>query len=451
MLKHILAIDDDSVFLKSIKELLEYQKFSVETCENPLQALTLFQKNHYQAVLLDVKMPGMDGIELLEKFQQIKNQIPIIMVSGQSTISIAVESLKKGAFDFIEKPVDADRLLLNIQHALDKYSLYAERQDLIAQLRSNYQMVGGSKALQNIFTQIRQVGPTDAKVLITGETGTGKDLVAHAIHLSGDRASAPFVKINCAAIPVELMESELFGHKKGAFTGAGKENPGKFQTANGGTLFLDEIGDMDLMLQVKLLHVLQDKSFMMLGSSESVHVDVRIIAATNQDLSKLMKAKKFRPDLFHRLNVFPIHIPPLRKRTEDIPLLVHHFLNKFSEEYNRNLQGIDSAALQILLKHPWPGNIRELRHIIEKIAILGKNKTITENDVRMALELIDNQNPGPQTYASLKEEMTANEKNIILRALNKYDWKIRETAEQLSIDRSALFKKMRKLGIKKSV
>ena len=449
MLNRILAIDDDSVFLKSIKELLEYQKFSVDTCANPLQALTLFKENRYQAVLLDVKMPGMDGIELLEQFQQIKHQTPVIMVSGQSTISIAVEALKKGAFDFIEKPVDADRLLLTIRHALDSYLLFTEREELLNQLRSNYQMIGNSAALQQIFTQIEQVGSTDAKVLITGETGTGKELVARAIHLSGGRASGPFVKINCAAIPSELMESELFGHKKGAFTGAGNEHPGKFQAANGGTLFLDEIGDMDLLLQAKLLHVLQDNEFMMLGSNESINVDVRIIAATNQDLSNLMKAGKFRPDLFHRLNVFSIHIPPLRERTEDIPLLVRHFLNEFSQEYNRNLQEIEPEALRILSKQPWPGNVRELRHVIEKIVILGIHKTVTAKDIRKALGIMDSQNANPLTYASLKDELSANERNIILNALIQYDWKIQKTADQLGIDRSSLFKKMHKLGIQK--
>ena len=277
-------------------------------------------------------------------------------------------------------------------------------------------------------------------------------MVARAIHLSGSRASGPFIKINCAAIPSELMESELFGHTKGAFTGAEKSYGGKFQAANGGTLFLDEIGDMDVMLQAKLLHVLQDNSFMMLGSNESVHVDVRIISATNQDLPELMKARKFREDLFHRLNVFSIHIPPLRERTDDIPLLVQYFLNEFSQEHNRSLREVDNEAMQVLLRHPWPGNVRELQNILEKLTIFSEGKTIFLSDVVNVLEpTLGNMMRQFEQSASLKEELFRYERDFILHVLNSTGWKMKKSAQLLGFNRSTLFKKMQKFNIQKGV
>ncbi len=445
----ILIIDDDTYFLESLKNLLVYKKYAVKTCANPVAVLDILKKTDFELILLDVKMPGMDGLEVLEQIRVHDPQIPVIMVSGQSSISNAVQAIKQGAFDFVEKPVDSERLLLTVSHALDRYALREERQKLIRQLRSNYQMVGESPSLHAIFRQIEQVAQTNAKVLVTGETGTGKELVARAIHFTSARASGPFIKINCAAIPAELMESELFGHTKGAYTGATKEYGGKFRAADGGTLFLDEIGDMDLMLQAKLLHVLQDNAFMMLGSNDTVNVDVRIIAATNQNLKQLIRDGKFREDLYHRINVFPIHIPPLRERKEDIPLLVHHFLEEFAQTYNRKIREIPENVIRRLIRHTWPGNVRELKHLIEKLIITKQDEQVSLNDILWLLEGEEKPVKKIPANVSLKQAIRQHERSLIIEALEEHNWERQKTAEALHIDRSALFKKMRKLEIRK--
>jgi len=442
----ILIIDDDTYFLESLKNLLVYKKYAVKTCANPVAVLDILKKTDFELILLDVKMPGMDGLEVLEQIRVHDPQIPVIMVSGQSSISNAVQAIKQGAFDFVEKPVDSERLLLTVSHALDRYALREERQKLIRQLRSNYQMVGESPSLHAIFRQIEQVAQTNAKVLVTGETGTGKELVARAIHFTSARASGPFVKINCAAIPAELMESELFGHTKGAYTGATKEYGGKFRAADGGTLFLDEIGDMDLTLQAKLLHVLQDNEFMMLGSNNAVKVDVRIVAATNQDIYQLIQKRKFREDLYHRINVVNIHIPPLKERTEDIPVLTKYFMNEFSDTYNKQLTKLPAFVIRLLSRQPWPGNVRELKNVIEKLVIFSNGKMIETEDVIRALRKNSDAYPAIQ-HVLLKDEMEAHEREIIINTLKLTDGKKKEAAKLLGIDRSALFKKMKKLNI----
>lgn len=447
---HILAIDDDEVFLKSIQNLLEYHSYKVTTCSNPVKAEELFGANRFDCVFLDVKMPGIDGLELLEIVQKKNFPPPVIMISGQSTIKIAVEALKKGAFDFIEKPVDAERLLITLKNALKTHALVREKKALIAELEEKYRIVAVSEMSLGIISKIETVAPTTAKVLITGETGTGKELVARTLHLKSARSSAPFVKLNCAAIPPELMESELFGHKKGAFTGAFKDTIGKFQMADGGTLFLDEIGDMDLMLQAKLLHVLQDNEFMMLGSNNSVKVDVRIIAATNKNIEQMVSEGSFREDLYHRLNVVSIHVPPLRERPADVAPLARHFLETFTDTYNKQVNAFTPEALNILMNYQWPGNVRELRNAVEKLVIFADKPVINSTDVLNVLEESPDDKKPPLAPVSLKEELSRYEREYILRALDATGWKMQESAKLLGFDRSTLYKKMQKLHIKKN-
>ncbi len=446
----ILIIDDDDYFLQSLKNLLVYKGFKVDTCANPVLAMQYVQEKRYQLILLDVKMPGMDGIELLEKIRTHNQNIPVVMVSGQSNISIAVEAIKKGAFDFVEKPIDPQKLQVALKNALERYKLWEDRSRLIEELKKKYAIVGKSEAINAIIRRIEQVADLDAKVLITGETGTGKELVARALHLASNRSSGPFVKLNCAAIPTELLESELFGHKKGAFTGAIKDQIGKFQAADGGTLFLDEIGDMDLVLQAKLLHVLQDNEFMMLGAHDSIKVNVRIITATNQNINELIAEGKFRRDLFHRINVVNIHIPPLRERVEDIEPLAIHFLKEFAETYNKKVTGFEPEVLNALKKYSWPGNVRELRNVVEKMVIFARHALITKNDLKESLlqlpvEIVSAVEKPAK--GKLKEEMERHERELILNALKAANGSNARAAKILGIDRSSLFKKRKKLGI----
>ena len=443
----ILIVDDDEYLLASLQNLLTFKKYTVDLASNPIEAKELFYEHDYHIVLLDVKMPGISGMELLNEFLSDKPSASIIMISGESTISIAVDALKRGAFDFVEKPIDPKRLLNSIRNALDRQKLFSEKNRLISALKERYQMVGQSPAMQTIFETIEQVADLPAKVLITGESGTGKELVARALHFSSKRSSGPFVKINCAAIPKDLMENELFGHKKGAYTGAMSEQPGKIQAADGGTLFLDEIGDMDLMLQAKLLHVIQDKEFIMLGASNSVKVDVRIIAATNQNLERRIKEGRFRRDLFHRLNVVQIHIPPLRKRKEDIEPMAYRFLHEFAEMYNKRVLEFTPAAIQVLTDYDWPGNVRELKNAVEKMVIFSKSERIGEIDARKMLRSGQQNVQTAQGLSSLKEQMAAMEREFILQAIAEANGNLTKAAEALGITRSALFKKKRKLGI----
>lgn len=443
----ILIVDDDEYLLASLQNLLTFKKYTVDLASNPIEAKELFHEHDYDIVLLDVKMPGISGMELLNEFLSNKPSVSVIMISGESTISIAVDALKRGAFDFVEKPIDPKRLLNSIRNALDRQKLFSEKNRLISALKERYQMVGQSPAMQTIFETIEQVADLPAKVLITGESGTGKELVARALHFSSKRSSGPFVKINCAAIPKDLMENELFGHKKGAYTGAMSEQPGKIQAADGGTLFLDEIGDMDLMLQAKLLHVIQDKEFIMLGASNSVKVDVRIIAATNQNLERRIKEGRFRRDLFHRLNVVQIHIPPLRKRKEDIEPMAYRFLHEFAEMYNKRVLEFTPAAIQVLMDYHWPGNVRELKNAVEKMVIFSKSERIDEIEARKMLRSGQQNVQTAQGLSSLKEQMAAMEREFILQAIAEANGNLTKAAEALGITRSALFKKKRKLGI----
>lgn len=382
MAQKILVVDDERAIRRSLNEILTMEGFKVEEAVDGADALEKIKNNNYDCVLCDIKMPQVDGLEVLEQVQEMKPDVPVIVISGHGSIDTAVEAVKKGAFDYISKPPDLNRLLITIRNAMDKGSLVSETKVLRkkAALMKGYEMIGESKELQAIRETIAKVAPTDARVLITGENGVGKELVARAIHAQSNRAEAPLIEVNCAAIPGELIESELFGHEKGSFTSAIRQRIGKFEQASGGTLFLDEIGDMSLEAQAKVLRALQEHKITRIGGEKEIRVDVRVIAATNKDLLKESEAKSFRLDLYHRLGVILIHVPSLNERREDIPALTEHFLKLIAEEYNQPEKEIDAAALKALAAHHWTGNIRELRNAVERLVILS-DKKITMDDV----------------------------------------------------------------------
>ncbi len=377
---NILVIDDEKSIRNSLKEVLEYEKHTVDLAMEGMEGLELFKNNPYDVVLCDIKMPKMDGIEVLEKIFEISSEVPVIMISGHGNIDTAVEAIKKGAFDFIEKPLDLNRLLITIRNAMDKSSLITETKVLKRKVSKTYEMVGESKAIQRVKEMIERVAPTDARVLITGKNGTGKELVARWLHEKSNRSTQPFVEVNCAAIPSELIESELFGHEKGSFTSAIKQRKGKFEQANGGTLFLDEIGDMSLSAQAKVLRALQENRITRVGSDKDIIVDVRIIAATNKNIKEEIEKNRFREDLYHRISVILIDIPTLSERKEDIPLLAEHFNQIICDEYGMSPKSITEDAIKQLQKISWTGNIREFRNVLERLIILCE-KEITGKDV----------------------------------------------------------------------
>jgi len=377
---NILVIDDEKSILSTLKDILEHEGFVIELASNGPEALEKFNKIQFDAVLCDIKMPGMDGIEVLEKIQDIANDVPVIMISGHGTIDTAVEAIKKGAFDFIEKPPDLNRLLITIRNAMDKSTLITETKVLKQKLSTKQEMVGKSEAMKKVREMIDRVAPTDARILITGDNGTGKELVARLLHDKSSRAANPFVEVNCAAIPSELIESELFGHEKGAFTSAIKQRKGKFEHANGGTLFLDEIGDMSLSAQSKVLRALQENRITPVGSDKDIEVNVRIIAATNKNLKEEIQKNNFREDLYHRISVILIHVPSLNERKEDIPLLADYFNDQICSEYGITKKIITQGAIDELNKINWTGNIREFRNVLERLIILC-DKEIRNVDV----------------------------------------------------------------------
>ena len=376
----ILIIDDEKNIRKTLREILEYEKFKVDEAIDGTEGLSLIKKEKYDLILCDIKMPKMDGIEVLEKIIEQGSDTPVVMISGHGNIETAVEAVKKGAFDFISKPPDLNRLLVTIRNAMDKSTLVAETKVLKKKISKTYDIIGESKIIVQIKEMIDKVAPTDARVLITGENGTGKELVARWLHEKSTRAAAPLIEVNCAAIPGELIESELFGHEKGAFTSAVAQRKGKFEQAEGGTIFLDEIGDMSLSAQAKVLRVLQENKIARVGGDKEIKVNVRVLAATNKDLKKEIAAGHFREDLYHRLGVILIQVPSLSERKEDIPLLVSHFVQQICEEQSISQKVFSKEAIKELQKISWSGNIRELRNIVERLIILG-DKTITEKDV----------------------------------------------------------------------
>lgn len=380
MAQTILVIDDEKAIRNTLKDILSFEGFIVEEAGDGADGLALIEKNNYDCILCDIKMPKMDGIEVLDKVKELKPDIPFVMISGHGNIETAVDAVKKGAFDFISKPPDLNRLLITIRNAMDKGSLVTETKQLRKRISRSNKMIGESPELMQIHDTIQKVAPTDARVLITGANGVGKELVARNIHELSERAKGPLIEVNCAAIPSELIESELFGHEKGSFTSAIKQRIGKFEQAKGGTLFLDEIGDMSLDAQAKVLRALQEGKITRVGGDKEIKVDVRVIAATNKDLMEEVEEKKFRLDLYHRLSVILIKVPSLNDRKSDIPILVKHFIAELSNEYNQAEKDIDKTALDALQKYNWTGNIRELKNAVERLIIFA-DKKITKKEV----------------------------------------------------------------------
>ncbi|MCK6622213.1 MAG: sigma-54-dependent Fis family transcriptional regulator [Calditrichaceae bacterium] len=453
MAERILVIDDDENLLKSIKKILKLENYAVDTLVNALQADQQLEIQEYHCLILDVKMPAINGMEVLKKVLQKYPHLPVIMISGQSDIETAVQAIKDGAYDFIEKPINPERLFITVKNAIQKFNLQEMSDSIFNELQDQFRMISQSPAMKKVCQQIAEVAGTPAKVLILGESGTGKELAAWAIHYNSLRKGKPYIKVNCAAIPAELLESELFGHRKGSFTGAISDRKGKFLEADGGTLFLDEIGDMSIPLQAKVLRAFEEDEVEVIGENIPRKVDVRIVAATNQNLQQLIAEGKFREDLYYRLNVIKIIIPPLRERREDILPLTYHFLREFRNSYNKKTLCLKSAAESLLVNFDWPGNVRQLRNVIEKMVIFSHDKEISYKAALDALEVgqsWDRAGNGekdscPQT---LKDALQHFERNYILTVLQKHQGKLTDTARSLGIDRSNLFKKMRTHGLK---
>ncbi len=442
----VLVVDDDDNIRKSLRTVLEYEGYSVLEAPSGPDALKIVKQEPVHAVLLDIKMPGMDGIEVLRKLMSRDPWLQVIMISGHGTIATAVEATKLGALDFLEKPLDRDVILFKVRNAVDKRKLLDEKRSIEEALTKPYRIVGESPAIKQILKMIEQIGPTQARVLITGETGVGKGVIARAIHKASDRAKARFVEVSCAAIPDDLIESELLGHEKGAFTGATTRKPGKFEIADGGTIFLDEIGDMSPTVQAKVLRVIEEGEFERVGGTETISVNVRVIAATNHDLKQLMEKGKFREDLYYRLSVVPLHIPPLRERKEDIPLLAEYFVKIYCTMYNVRFKRIEEGLMKNLIEYRWPGNVRELRNTVERMVITSSSDVLTESDLPQLgdLPLRPTDEPHFETYDEFR---LVTEKLFFEAKLRQYDWNIALTARKLGMQRSNLYKKIQKLGI----
>ncbi|MCX7816790.1 MAG: sigma-54 dependent transcriptional regulator [Syntrophales bacterium] len=449
MSKTILVVDDEVAICSSLGAILRDEGYDVITATSGEEALKIIDEELPDLVLLDIWLPGMDGIETLKVIREEYPSIRVIMMSGHGTIETAVKATKLGAFDFIEKPLHLDKVILLVKHALDMVHLEEENVFLKSKISQDYEIIGNSPATMELKEAISIIAPTNAWVLIMGENGTGKELVARAIHRMSRRASKPFIEVNCAAIPEELIESELFGHEKGAFTGATQKKRGKFDLAHEGTIFLDEVADMSLKAQAKILRILQEKRFERVGGTKMIHVDVRVIAATNKELEKEMESGRFRQDLYYRLNVIPLHIAPLRERKEDIPPLVHHFLKEFSVKEGLPEKTITSEAMEILMQHSWPGNVRELKNVIERLVIMVPGDVIRGRDIPFLsrgnhYESLEN---FPYNYGTLREAKREFEKQFILRKLKEFDGNISKTAEAIGVERSNLHRKIRSYGI----
>ncbi|MDX1493068.1 MAG: sigma-54 dependent transcriptional regulator [Longimicrobiales bacterium] len=446
----LLVIDDESGIRSALAQVFEYEGHEVAEAADGHEGIELAETFRPDVIFLDVKMPGLDGLDVLARLKEEDASTLVIMISGHGTIDTAVEATRKGAYDFLEKPLDTDRLLVTLRRALELRGLTQSMADLRSQIESRYEIVGTSYAIRQVLERIEKVGPTDARVLITGENGTGKELVARAIHRLSARADEPFVEVNCAAIPSELIESELFGHIKGSFTGAVADRAGKFEQADGGTLFLDEIGDMSADAQAKVLRALEQGVVTRVGGSKSIEVDVRVIAATNKDLSEEIEEGDFREDLFYRLNVVPVHLPPLRERREDIPMLIQHFADIMTKREGMSPRSFETAAIEKLQALTWPGNVRELRNTVERLLILAGGETIRAEDVdllatgRTAGGGLGGELLGSDTFADFKDGA---ERAFILQKLREHDWNVAETARQIDMPRSNLYKKIEKYGL----
>ncbi|MFN0274411.1 MAG: sigma-54-dependent transcriptional regulator [Chitinophagales bacterium] len=448
---NILLVDDEKSIRKTLREILEYEGYAVHEAQDGAEGLRMIQDGDYHIVLCDIKMPKMDGLEVLEKATQSNPDVPFIMISGHGTLETAVDAVKKGAFDYVAKPPDLNRLLITIRNALDKSNLITETKVLKRKVSKTREIVGESPTIQKIKETINRVAPTDARVLITGDNGTGKELVARWIHEMSNRANGPLIEVNCAAIPSELIESELFGHEKGAFTSAIKQRIGKFEQANGGTLFLDEIGDMSASAQAKVLRALQENKITRVGGDKDFPVDVRVIAATNKDLIGESDKGNFRLDLYHRLSVILIHVPSLNERTDDIPLLADKFVKEICEDYGMPRKTITPKAMLELQNITWTGNIRELRNVVERLVILSDQKITEEEVLAYAQSPKNSGNPKDifERFEKFQDFKDYIEKEFILHRLNKNNWNVSKTAEELDIQRSHLYNKIEKYNLKR--
>lgn len=452
----ILIIDDEANIRRALKEILEYESFEIDEAQDGKAGLKLVESKEFDVVLCDIKMPKLDGMEFLDKVMAIRPELPVVMITGHGNEETAFEAAKRGAFDFIQKPVDLNRVLLTVRNAVDRSKLVSETKVLKRQITKTKEIIGDSPSIKKIKETIDKVAATDARILVTGENGTGKELVAKWVHEKSNRLNGPFIEVNCAAIPSELIESELFGHEKGAFTSAHKQRVGKFEQANGGTLFLDEIGDMSMEAQAKVLRALQEHKITRVGGDQDIDVNVRIIAATNKNLVKEIDAGKFRLDLYHRLGVIILHVPSLNERKDDIPLLVDRFLAEICEESSIPKKQITPKAIFELQKISWSGNIRELHNVVERLVILS-GPTITHEEVRNYVSA-PNSSSGMDALAltelfekfhRFQEFKEFIEKSFIESKLNSNNWNVSKTAEELDIQRSHLYNKIEKFNLER--
>lgn len=446
----LLIVDDEVSIGDALRQVFEYEGHRVRVARDGPEALAMVEEESPDVTFLDVKMPGMNGLEVLEELKDQDPNVLVVMISGHGTIDTAVEATRKGAYDFLEKPLDTDRLLVTLRNALEVKGLADSVERLRTEVESRHAIVGSSFQIRQVLERVERVGPTEARVLITGENGTGKELVARAIHRTSSRASMPFVEVNCAAIPSELIESELFGHMKGSFTGAVADRAGKFEQAHQGTLFLDEVGDMSLAAQAKVLRALEEGVVTRVGSSRSIQVDVRVVAATNKDLETEIKEGRFREDLYYRLNVVPIQLPPLRDRREDIPMLVQHFVDLLQRKDGVTPREVSRGALERLQSMEWAGNVRELRNTVERLLILSSGDSVEAEDVEylvsggsgagaLGAELLQ-----APTFSEFKDQA---ERAFLLQKLREHDWNVSETARVIDMPRSNLYKKIERYGL----
>jgi two-component system nitrogen regulation response regulator NtrX len=470
MKSRILVIDDEAAIRDSLRMILEYEDYGFVGASSGQEGLALVQRDRPDLVLLDIKMPGMDGMEVLRKLHALDETLPVVMISGHGTTSTAVDAIKSGAIDFLDKPLSSERVIVTLQNVLKQQELRQENRELKLAMESKYEIIGESPMLRTVLEAVKRAAPTNATVMLLGESGVGKELVARTIHRNSPRSGQRFIQVNCAAIPEELIESELFGHEKGSFTGATEKQIGKFEQADRGTIFLDEVGDMSPKTQAKVLRVLQEQEVERLGSARTIKVDVRVIAATNKDLEEAIQRGEFREDLFFRLNVIPIVVPPLRDRRGDIPLLVQHFARRTSEEHNLKPKRVDARAMEMLQRYRWRGNIRELRNAVERMMIMTPGDVVHVEDLppdirgdapaRQAVPDLPSAAPGPSSQGSasgaqpggtLREFKDASERAYLVQKLRENNWNISKTAEIIDTPRSNLYKKLEQYGIKQEV
>jgi two-component system, NtrC family, nitrogen regulation response regulator NtrX len=445
----VLIIDDEEAIRSSLKMILEYEGYECVLAANGEAGLKIAERESPDLVFLDIKMPQMDGMEVLKRLKAGEGSPPVVMISGHADIATAFEASKLGAFDFLEKPLESERVLVVTRNALGQKTLERENRRLKLAFEDKYRMVGKSGALEKVGEAIKRAAPTNATVLLMGESGVGKELVARAIHRNSLRKDEAFVQVNCAAIPEELIESELFGHEKGSFTGATEKQIGKFELADKGTIFLDEVGDMSQRTQAKVLRVLQGGEVERIGSQKTIHVDVRVIAATNKNLEEEIEKGEFREDLYFRLSVIPVRVPPLRERTEDIPVLVQHFVAEFSAANNFRPRTISPAAMDVLKRHAWRGNVRELRNTVERLMIMVEGETIEPEDLAEVLRKPGGASGPPEAAGSLRDFKESAERTFLVQKLRDNEWNISATANAIGTPRSNLYKKLEQYGINK--